>query len=438
MSTNDNKQVARRLDSLKRLLAHARERLSLDLGFVLWDGSTIPTDLDQRALALVIADESVVAALIRRPNLHTLINLWVTARLDIRNGSIFDLVARRPAVRTKHVLKTLDKRLALAAVAKFLLTPRGGPWPLEEVRGDKMRADGGEAANKENIHYHYDISNAFYALFLDPEMVYSCGYFSDWNHDLATAQRAKLDMICRKLRLQPGDTCLDIGSGWGALVCHAAQHYGVRAHGVTLSQQQLIFAKEKVERLGLQARVTVELGDYAALEGAYDKIASIGMFEHVGFAYHETYFRTVDRLLQPRGLYLHHAITRPAKHDKKRFRRKSAEYGAIIRYIFPGAELDYLGLSITNLEGYGFEVHDVEGWREHYARTARCWHDRLLANLAAAEREIGSVKTRLWLVYLAGSSLGFERGSIEVFQTLASKRARGGSGLPPTRADLYR
>ena len=178
--------------------------------------------------------------------------------------------------------------------------PRGGPWPLEQIHGEKARS-GNEAANKKNIEYHYDVSNAFYALFLDPQMVYSCGYFTDWSNDIATAQRDKLDMICRKLRLKPGDTFLDIGCGWGALVCHAAQHYGVRAHGVTLAENQYALAKEKVAKLGLEDRVTIELKDYTRLEGSFDKIASIGMFEHVGLANHRTYFQTINRLLQTAG-----------------------------------------------------------------------------------------------------------------------------------------
>ena len=430
--------TVQRLDSLRRLLAHVRERLAFDVGFVLWDGSTVPAQLGASELAIAIADEGAVAALVRRPNADTLINLWVSARLDIRNGTVFDLVARRPKVSTKAILKTLDKRLMLATAARFLLVPRGGPWPLEQVRGHKARADGSESANKENVHYHYDLSNAFYALFLDPEMIYTCAYFADGNNDdLATAQRDKLDMICRKLRLEPGETMLDIGCGWGGLVCHAAQHYGVRAHGVTLAQEQYDYAKAKVARLGLQDRVTFEFRDYALLDGSFDKIASIGMFEQVGIANHPTYFKTIHRLLRPRGLYLHHTIARRAPRDAHGRQRVRPENLALMRYIFPGGEVDHLGMSIANLERYGFEVHDVEAWREHYARTTRLWHDRLFANRAAAEREVGSVKTRLWLAYLAGCSIAFERGNVGIFQTLVSKRARGASGLPLTRADLY-
>jgi cyclopropane-fatty-acyl-phospholipid synthase len=315
--------------------------------------------------------------------------------------------------------------------------PRGGPWPLEQVRPDPL-ADGSEAANKDNVQYHYDVSNEFYALFLDPELVYTCAYFHDWSDDLATAQRNKLDMSCRRLRLQPGETLLDIGCGWGAFICHAAQHYGVRAHGVTLAQKQYDYAKEKVARLGLQDRVTLELRDYAMVDGSFDKIASIGMFEQVGIDNYPTYFGTISRLLKHEGLYLHHAIVRPAKKSDRAFRKQRPEYAAISRYIFPGGEVDHLGMTIANLSRFGFEVHDVEGWREHYARTCRLWHDRLLANKVAAEKEIGPGKTRLWLAYLAGVSIGFERGSIAIYQTLASRRKRGPSGLPPTRADLYR
>ena len=436
MSPSTSARSEARLLSIRQFLGHARDQLSFDFGFLLWDGSTVPEDLSPSELAIVIADEGVVAALMRRPKLETIVNLWVAARIDVRNGTIFDLAARRPRVRTRKFLKSLDKRLAVATAVKFAFVPRGGPWPLEKIRGDRARADGSEDANRKNIHYHYDLSNVFYALFLDPEMVYSCAYFTDWGNDLATAQRDKLDMICRKLRLRPSDTLLDIGCGWGALVCHAAQHYGVRAHGITLADQQIAGAKDKIARLGLQDRVTVELIDYAKLEGSYDKIASIGMFEHVGLRNHTTYFRTIHQLLKPRGLYLHHAITRRATRHDKSFRKKP-EHSALQRYIFPGGEVDHLAMSIENLERHRFEVHDAENWREHYARTTRLWHDRLHSNREAAEREVGSVKTRLWLAYLAGCSLGFERAAMGVFQTLASKRTRGASGLPPTRADLY-
>jgi cyclopropane-fatty-acyl-phospholipid synthase len=438
MNTPASANAARRLDSFKRLLVHIRELLSLDLGFVLWDGSTVPAHLPSNALAIVFADEGVLAAMLRRPSADTFLNLWVTARIDIRNGVIFDFLARQPELRTKEIRRRLDKRLALTTALKFLFVPRGGPWPLEAIRDHEARKDGSEETNKENVHYHYDLSNAFYALFLDPEMVYSCAYFRDWNNDLATAQHDKLDMICRKLRLKPGDRLLDVGCGWGALVCHAARHFGVHAVGVTLAEEQFAYAREKVSRLGLENKVTIELRDYSLIEGDFDKIASIGMFEHVGAAIYPAYFQTIHRLLKPGGFYLHHSIALRSAAYERRHRKRPQATNAIGRYIFPGGELDHLGMSIANLERYGFEVHDVEAWREHYARTTRLWHDRLSANRAAAEREVGAVKTRLWVIYLAAASIGFMQNSVGIFQTLASKRMRGPSGLPPSREQLYR
>ncbi len=428
--------MSTRLVRFRRLLEHARSALGITFGFVLWDGSTVPADLPADAPAIRIADEGAIAALMRRPNIDTLANLWVAARIDIRNGSVFDLVAARPTVRSRALMRSLDKKLLFGTMARFLFVPRGGPFPLRDIPAD---VQGGSAeANRRNVSYHYDASNAFYALFLDQAMLYSCAYFTDWGNDLATAQFDKLDMICRKLRLKADDRFLDIGCGWGALVCHAAKHYGVRAHGVTLSVEQLALANERVAAAGLSDRITLELRDYASLDGGFDKIASIGMFEHVGIANHSAYFSAVNRLLKPGGLYLHHAITRPAKRDDKRFRRRSTEYSAMLRYIFPGAELDHVGMSAANLQSHGFEVHDIEGWREHYALTCRHWHDRLLARYDDAVQTVGAVQTRLWLAYLAGCSLGFARNTIGIYQTLASKRVRGPSGLPPTRADLYR
>jgi cyclopropane-fatty-acyl-phospholipid synthase len=437
VALNDRRAI-RRLETFRQLLTNIQTHILPDVGFVLWDNSTVPVDLAPDALAVVIADEGAVAALLRKPSFHTFLNLWVTSRIDLRNGSLLDLPARRPKARLKTLAKHIDKRLVLATVAKFAFVSRGGPWPLEKVRGDKARADGSEAANKDNVSYHYDVSNAFYELFLDPEMVYTCAYFKDWKNDLATAQCDKLDMVCRKLRLQPGESFLDIGCGWGALICHAAKNYGVRAHGVTLSQEQFAYAQQKVAQLGLQDKVTIELRDYSFVQGSFDKIASIGMFEQVGIDNQPGYFQTINRLLKPGGLYLHHAITARVREYERARRGKAPVVAWVTRYIFPGGMVDHLAMSIDNLERHGFEVRDVEGWREHYARTTRLWHDRLSTNRAAAESVVGSVKTRLWMLWLAGSSALFIHGSIGVFQTLAVKRVRGPTQLPPSRADLYR
>jgi cyclopropane-fatty-acyl-phospholipid synthase len=436
----DNMDKAeKRLAGLTALLADAHRRLGLEFGFRLWNGARVPADWPADALTIAIADEGAVAGLIRAPRLTTLANLWAARRLDIVNGTLFDLAAKRPKARSRQLRKSLVTLAALRVALSFLLAPRGGPWPLERIAQDRQ-SDGSQAENKRNIAYHYDVSNAFYRLWLDEDMVYTCAYFHDWSDGLDAAQANKLDMVCRKLRLKAGETMLDIGSGWGSLACHAARHYGVNVVGVTLSERQIEFARDKAARLGLSDRVTFELVDYALLEGRdrFDKISSVGMFEAIGAAHFDTYFATVQRLLKPGGLYLHHAITRPGKGLAARPAKKRPEFAALTRYIFPGGELDYLWRTIADLEGHGFEVRDVEGWREHYQRTCRMWHDRLLARYDEACGEVGETTTRVWLVYLAACSLVFERGACGIYQTLVCKRARGSSALPPTRADLYR
>ncbi len=270
-------------------------------------------------------------------------------------------------------------------------------------------------------------------------MQYSCGYFTDWNNSLEQAQQDKLEMICRKLRLQPGEKFLDIGCGWGGLLCYAARNYGVTAHGVTLSQRQYDFATAKIRRLGLENQVTVELKDYADLTGTYDKVASIGMFEHVGIANFPTYFRKVNDLLRDRGVFLNHGITRRAKASRRNFRRITPEKRLILKYIFPGSELDHVGHVQESMEAFGFEIHDVEGWRWHYSLTTRFWCQRLHERRDEAIALVGPERYRLWAAYLAAVSINFADGPLRIYQILATKHAsKGPSGLPPTRADLYR
>jgi len=428
----------KRIEALRRLLAEAHGKLGLKLGFALWDGSRVPADWPADGLMIAIRDVGVVAALLRKPKLDTLLHLHVSDRIAIENGTIFDLAAARPDGKVGRLARGISKAAMFDVVRRFVFAPGQAPQAVEHISGDKIARDGKPATNKANIAHHYDVSNAFYKLFLDERMVYTCAYFTEDHDDLERAQTDKLEMICRKLRLKPGDKLLDIGCGWGALVCYAAQHYGVEAHGVTLAEEQLKLAREKVEALGLTGKVTLHLKDFTQMEGEFDKISSIGMFEHVGIRNHPTYFQAVNRLLKPRGLYLHHSISRRAKKTEKAFNKMPAEYRALVRYIFPGGELDHLGMSIANLERYGFEVHDVEGWREHYQRTTRLWFERLNANKVAAEAEVGPERTRMWLLYLAGCSLAFERGGALINQTLVSKRRKGPSGLPLTRVDLYR
>ncbi|MCP4314998.1 MAG: class I SAM-dependent methyltransferase [Hyphomicrobiales bacterium] len=426
-----------RLKSFRKLLAHARDILQVDVGFQLWDGSTVPESLPPDAFAICFADEGAIAALIRKPSMETMANLWVSKRIDLKNGDLFKLIEQKPRVRTREIRKALNKWLAFNTARKFWFVNRGGPWPLDE-QPDEKPSDGSREENEQNVQYHYDLSNAFYTLWLDKEMIYSCGYCTDWDNDIDRMQQNKLEMICRKLRLKPGEHMLDIGCGWGALSFYAAQNFGVTTVGVSLATQQIEYAKAKAERLGLSDRVQFELTDYATVEGQFDKVVSVGMHEHIGIANYPTYYATVKRIMKPEGLFLHHAITRPAKKDAKTFRKGNEEFKLLTKYIFPGGELDHIGNTVTMFEQGGFEVHDVEAWREHYQRTCRHWHDRLLANYDTAVAEVGEDKTRLWLLYLGGCSITFERDGARIYQTLVSHKRRGPSGLPPTRADLYR
>jgi cyclopropane-fatty-acyl-phospholipid synthase len=427
------------LVAMRQLIRHLADVLNMNLDVRLWNGESLPLGAgSQHDLAIAVRSPDAITRLVRRPRLVTAIELFASGEIDIEGGTLFDLATRRGEAKFGRVLGRLDKRLVLTTLLPFWFRQPQATRSLA-YRGTVINREARGRDNRALVQFHYDLSNRFYALFLDPEMQYSCAYFPDWDATLEEAQRRKLDMICRKLRLKSGERLLDIGCGWGGLLCHAATHFGAIAHGVTLSQAQHEFAQEKIVGLGLQDRVTIELKDYRDLTGSFDKIASIGMFEHVGLDNHANYFRKMRDLLRPRGLLLNHAIARPAKRSLRAFRRKKpAEYAAIIDYIFPGSELDFIGNSVSSLEQQGFEIHDVEAWREHYAQTTRMWHERLLANRAAAAAEIGADKTRLWLLYLAGVSLAFARGGVGVFQTLASRRAKGPSGLPPTRADLYR
>jgi len=300
--------------------------------------------------------------------------------------------------------------------------------------GLAFRHEHSRQTDRAAIAFHYDASNAFYRLWLDRQMVYSCAVFNLPGDTLEQAQCNKLDLICRKLRLQGADRFLDIGCGWGALVCWAARHYGVRAHGITLSQQQLAAARERIAREGLEDRVTVELRDYRDLHGdaLFDKVASVGMFEHVGLARLPAYNATVHRLLRPGGLFLNHGITRDEEGWKK-----NEETEFINRYVFPDAAIDFVSNIGRGMERAGFEIHDVEGLRPHYARTLRHWVARLEAAHAEAAQLVGESRYRVWRLYMAACALQFEDGATGVHQILASRRGCRDYPVPATRRDLY-
>lgn len=433
--------VDRAADAAEAIARMVATHLQADLALKLWDGRIIPLGEGARSdIFLTVASAGAARRLLLRPRLMTVFELYATGELAIEGGTPLAAVRRWDHLRALALPRKLSRGRIARHLPALLAAPsaRSGSETAEYAEQVAARPESGRN-DRKLIQFHYDVSNAFYALFLDSEMVYSSAYFPDGMADLEAAQRAKLDMICRRLRLAPGMRLLDIGCGWGGLACHAARHFGVTVHGVTLSQEQLDFAREKVARLGLADKVTIELRDYRTLEGAecYDAIAQIEMFEHLGIDNHDRHFEKMHRLLRPRGRYLHQASTRRATRSLGAFRKPTAYQRVITRFIFPGGELDHIGMTVTNLERHGFEVHDVENWREHFQRTLELWLERLWSRYPEAEREIGTARTRLWLLYFSLFAMAFERGTCLVFQTLATKRQAGPSGLPLSRDDLY-
>jgi cyclopropane-fatty-acyl-phospholipid synthase len=288
--------------------------------------------------------------------------------------------------------------------------------------------------DREAIHHHYDLSNDFYALFLDPRMVYTCAYFRTPETDLETAQADKLDLVCRKLRLKPGERLLDIGCGWGSLSVWAAKHYGAEVLGVTLAAEQVRWGKEWIAREGLGDRCRVEHRDYrdVVADGPFDKIAAIGIIEHVGRANYPAYFQEVYDLLKPGGLFLSHGITRHHRWQE------TPQWEFLREHVFPNGELTDVSHVCDRLEATNFELLDVEALRQHYSLTCRMWADRLRANEEKAIALVGRRKYRTWLLYLTSASVGFEERSIGLHQVLVQKVDPRAAIVPTTREEIYR
>jgi cyclopropane-fatty-acyl-phospholipid synthase len=297
-----------------------------------------------------------------------------------------------------------------------------------------MRRTPSKQFDAEAISHHYDVSNAFYELFLDPLMVYTCAYYRDPDAKLEQAQADKLELVCRKLRLQPGETLLDIGCGWGSLAIWAAQHYRVQSHGVTLSRQQAEWAQARIAREGLTGRCRVEYRDFrdVAADARYDKIAAIGVIEHIGIPNYASFFGRVRTMLNDGGLYLNHGITHEFHW------RFTSQTEFLYRNVFPNGDLAGLTETMIEQERAGWEILDVEGLRLHYARTCRHWVERLQARADEARALVGERIYRTWVLYLTCSSVAFQNGSIGLYQVLMQKQGDPTGGpVPRTREDLY-
>ncbi len=389
-------------------LLPALKDLGLPLKLQLWDGKEMDIG-PAPSVTLVIKDPNLVTQL-ARPSLDVLGAAYVEGHIDLLG----------PVEEVIYIGDVISRALSVDDFAT----------PTREAH-DK-------ATDAEAISYHYDLSNDFYRLWLDRDMVYSCAYFESGEEDIDQAQQAKLRLICRKLRLKPGDRLLDVGCGWGGLARFAAREFGAEVFGITLSREQLALARERVAAEGLQDRVQLELMDYRDLprDGRFDKVVSVGMFEHVGHANLPLYCQRLFGAVRPGGLVLNHGITsrhldgRPVAHGAGEF---------IDRYVFPHGELPHLvGISSCISEA-GLEIVDVESLRLHYARTLQLWSERLEARLAEAQALVPERALRIWRLYLAGCSYGFRRDWIDLHQILATKPLPdGGHELPWTRADLYR
>lgn len=394
----------------KIAVARLRER-ELPIQLRLWNGQEhVPAG--GAKLDLVVHQPAALRAL-ARPTLGRLARAYVEQHIDL-NGNIRDILA-------------LGEKLCDAETAA---DARGGS-ALSWLRHTRP-------ADRKSIGYHYDVSNDFYALWLDARRVYSCAYFRDANDTLERAQERKLDLICRKLMLHPGERLLDIGCGWGGLILWAAEKYGARCLGITLSREQCDFVTQEIGRRGLTGRVEVRLQDYRDVpeDAAFDKIASIGMFEHVGRSNLGAYFGKIRRLLKPGGLVMNHGIT-SAGLDTSGLRSGISQF--IEDYVFPGGELSHVTTVVAELSRQGLECVDAESLRPHYARTLWHWVDRLEANADEARRIIGEKKFRIWRIYMAGSAHAFSRGWMSLFQILAGKPLADGSlPYPFTRDHIYR
>jgi cyclopropane-fatty-acyl-phospholipid synthase len=422
-------------DLLKRLFRRYPGSLSLKLwnGTVLRVGTNAAGGADSPFTLVFRSPEVVWSAVLGRDPL-TLADAYFRGDLDIE-GDFFAALSIKDHLDALQM--PVGERLLAAFTALRLRMLNAAAQHSENLfapaNAPRIKAHS-KAENRDAIHFHYDVSNEFYALWLDPAMVYSCAYFENPDVDLDAAQQAKLEHICRKLALKPDERFLDIGCGWGALVIYAAQHYGVRAHGVTLSPQQLKVARERIAQAGLEDRVSVELMDYRDLPGdaSYNKIASVGMFEHVGLKNLPVYFATVHRLLKPHGLFLNHGIT----HDSEGWQPNlSTEF--INRYVFPDGQLDTVSNIQRVMERSKLEIADVEALRPHYAMTLRHWVARLESNRARALQYVNEATYRVWRLYMSACALQFESGEIGIYQVLASKRAAGVLEIPLTRRHLY-
>jgi cyclopropane-fatty-acyl-phospholipid synthase len=402
-----------------------------DFAISFWDGSEWPAESGSPRFRLVVRHPDALRRMLRAStNDLSLSEAYISGDLDV----VGDLEAAMPMA--SYLASRSWPAVTVLRIGKHLLRlPRLDRLRRKTRQGAELTGElHSVERDRQAVTYHYDVSNDFYALWLDKHMVYSCAYFETGDEDLETAQVGKLDYICRKLRLRPGERLLDIGCGWGGLIMHAAQNYGVKAAGITLSENQAVLARQRIERAGLQKECRVEVRDYRELDqtDGFEKVVSVGMFEHVGENQLPLYFQHVWRLLRPGGVFLNHGIAnRPIDP-----RPKGPNF--VSRYVFPDGDLVPINRTLRYAEEAKFEVRDVESLREHYALTLRHWAQRLESEREKALRTVDESTYRVWSLFLPGSAYGFAAGLLNLYQTVLVKPVEGRSGLPLTRKDWYR
>lgn len=385
--------------------------LQVPLSVTLWNGQRLaPTDAPQ--VSVTVRSPKALASLVH-PTMGKLARHYVEQQLDVEGEA-------REILRVGEALG-------------------GSAAPTDGSSGSRLRKWIGHTRvfDSKAIRYHYDVGDDFYGLWLDRRRVYSCAYFKRPDDTLEDAQEQKLDHICRKLMLKPGERLLDIGCGWGALIMWAAAHYKVHATGITLSQNQYDYARQAIGEAGLSDLCEVKLLDYRDLpEGeSYEKIASVGMFEHVGRKNFPVYFGKIAQLLKPGGLVMNHGITLNSVDGHE----LGSDIGSFIdEYVFPGGELAHVSRVVSEMAERGLEAWDIESLRPHYARTLWQWVGRLESQQDAAIAAVGEKAYRIWRIYMAGSAHAFERGWMSIYQILAGKPfADGRLSTPATREHIY-
>jgi cyclopropane-fatty-acyl-phospholipid synthase len=399
------------------------------LAFEAFDGSRAgPKD---PVSTVIVRDPRALNYVATAPSDLGLARAYVSGYLDVEG----DTFATLEMLAGEHVgdLSWADRLSVLRQLGVHILRPIAPP-PQETRPGFWWGLRHSMSRDSKAISHHYDVSNTFYEWLLGPSMAYTCAVYPSDDATLEEAQEEKVDLVCRKLDLQPGQRLLDVGCGWGTMVVHAAQHYGVRVIGVTLSRQQAEWGQKRIAELGLSDVAEIRHDDYRNItETGFDAVSSIGLTEHIGIKNLPYYARFLAGKLRPQGRLLNHCITRPTNDVPNR------TGGFINRYVFPDGELEAVGTIISVLQDNGLEVRHEENFREHYARTCAAWGANLDARWDEAVREVGEGIARVWRLYLAGSQLGFTQRRIELHQVLAVRTdENGGSGMPLDRLTFPR